>query len=140
MADTGGVSAGDTGGVIAGVVVVGAAIGKGIRWLLNWRDARAATRSAKLQRWHEELERREAKIEQRDREYQAHIETELRQLKIENRALRAAFEMVATPLRSVEPGHPALARAQELLTRAFPLDPSLPEDMGVLMSMIDMKE
>jgi len=112
-------------------------VGKGFQWLVGWRDARAATRTAKLDAWHKELQAREDRIEARDREYQAHIEQELRQLKIESRALRAAFEMVAGALQQSAPSHPALERARTLLSAAFPLDPSMPEDLGVLVTMID---
>lgn len=133
----GGVSAGEIGGIIAGLVGGIIAIGKGFAWLLNLREERAASRTAKLDAWHAELAAREAKADRRDAEYQQHIETEIRALKVQNLALRAAFNLVAAPLRELDPMNPALRQAQDMLTRAFPLDPHLPEDMGALMQIID---
>ena len=123
--------------MVAGAVALLYAFGKGAAWLLNWKDARAKTRAAKLQIWHEELQTREQQQDKRDRDYQQHIETHLRRQAVEIRVLRRAFELVAEPLRRVEPDNPNLARAQAMLDRAFPLDPALPEDLATLMAMID---
>ncbi len=123
--------------MVAGAIAILAALGKGVAWLLNWKDARAKTRAAKLQAWHEELQTREKQQDERDRQYQQHIETQLRRQAVEIRVLRRAFELVAEPLRRVEPDNPNLARAQAMLDRAFPLDPALPEDLATLMAMID---
>ncbi|CAD7335407.1 hypothetical protein FIV32_02390 [Sphingomonadales bacterium 58] len=136
MADAGS-AAGEAGGLIAGVVALLYAFGKGTAWLLDWKDARAKTRAAKLQAWHEELQQREEKQDERDRVYQRHIETQLRRQAVEIRVLRRAFELVADPLRRLEPDNPSLAQAQAMLDRAFPLDPATPEDLGSLLAMID---
>ncbi|MGA1853025.1 hypothetical protein VH570_19515 [Sphingobium sp. HT1-2] len=136
MSDPGS-AAGEAGGIIAGAVAVLYALGKGAAWLLNWKDARAQSRAAKLQLWHDELEKREKEQDDRDLQYRQHIETQLRRLALENRVLRRAFELVAEPLRRLEPENPKLAQAQSMLDRAFPLDPGLPIDMGILVSMID---
>lgn len=128
---------GEATGIIAGSLGVFYAIGKGAAWLINWRDARAQSRAAKLQAWHSELEAREAKQDERDRKYQQHIETQLRRQAVEIRVLRRAFELVAEPLRRLEPDNPNLTMAQTMLDRAFPLDPALPEDLGILLAMID---
>ncbi|SES03476.1 hypothetical protein [Sphingobium sp. YR768] len=123
--------------MIAGSIAILYALGRGTAWLINWRDARAQSRAAKLQAWHDELQTREAKQDERDRKYQQHIETQLRRQAVEIRVLRRAFDLVAEPLRRHEPDHPNLKMAQNMLDRAFPLDPGLPEDIAVLMSMID---
>lgn len=130
-------TAGEAGGIIAGAVALLYAFGKGMAWLLNWKDARAQSRAAKLQAWHDELAKREKEQDDRDLQYRQHIETQLRRLALENRVLRRAFELVAEPLRRIEPDNPKLAQAQSMLDRAFPLDPGLPIDMGILVSMID---
>ena len=130
-------AAGEAGGIIAGAVALLYAFGKGMAWLLNWKDARAQSRAAKLQAWHDELAKREKEQDDRDLQYRQHIETQLRRLALENRVLRRAFELVAEPLRRLEPENPKLAQAQNMLDRAFPLDPGLPIDMGILVSMID---
>lgn len=130
-------AAGEAGGIFAGAVALLYAVGKGTAWLLDWKDARAQSRAVKLQQWHDELEKREAAQDERDRAYRQHIETQLRRLAVENRVLRKAFELVAEPLRRIEPDNPNLMQAQSMLDRAFPLDPALPNDMAILMSMID---
>jgi uncharacterized protein HemX len=137
MAVETGASAGEVGGMVAGAIAILAALGKAAAWALNWKDARARTRAAKLQAWHEELRAREEQQDKRDRDYQQRIETQLRRLAVENRVLRRAFELVAEPLRRLEPDNPNLARAQLMLDRAFPLDPALPEDLATLTAMID---
>ena len=130
-------AAGEAGGIFAGVVALLYAAGKGTAWLLNWKDARAQTRSAKLQAWHDELDARERKQDDRDTKYQQHIEAQLRRNTVEIRVLRRAFDLAAEPLRRLKPDDPNLAMAQRLLSRAFPLDPSLPEDISVLLAMVD---
>lgn len=130
-------AAGEAGGIFAGSVALLYAIGKGMAWLLNWKDARVQSRAAKLQAWHDELAKKEKEQDERDRQYRQHIETQLRRLALENRVLRRAFELVAEPLRRIEPDNPKLVQAQNMLDRAFPLDPGLPIDMGALLSMID---
>lgn len=130
-------AAGEAGGIFAGAIALLYAIGKGGAWLLNWKDARAQSRAVKLQAWHDELAKREADQDERDRSYQQHIETQLRRLAVENRVLRRAFELVAAPLRRLEPDNPNLAQAQQMLDRAFPLDPAMPNDMAMLMALID---
>lgn len=137
-------AAGEAGGIIAGSVALLYALGRGAAWLLNWKEARAQSRAAKLQAWHDELAAREAKQDERDVKYQLHIEGELsrqgaqlRRATLEIRVLRTAFELVAEPLRRLEPDNPSLMRANEMLLRAFPLDPALPADLAALTAMID---
>lgn len=130
-------AAGEAGGIFAGVVALLVAVGHGVSWLLNWKEARAQSRAAKLQAWHDELDKRKREQDERDREYRQHIETQLRRQQVEIRVLRRAFELVAEPLRRLEPDNPNLSQAQAMLDRAFPLDPALPNDMSILMAMID---
>lgn len=56
-------SAGEIGGVFAGVIALLVAIGHGIRWLMGWEERRDATRKAKLDAWQHELAAREAKVD-----------------------------------------------------------------------------
>ena len=130
-------AAGEAGGMFAGAVALLVVLGKGGAWLINWKDARVQSRAAKLQAWHDELAKKEKEQDERERQYRQHIETQLRRLALENRVLRRAFELVAEPLRRLEPDNPKLVQAQNMLDRAFPLDPGLPIDMGALLSMID---
>lgn len=136
MADPG-FSAGEAGGVFAGIVALLAALGKGVKWLLGFRERQAVTRAAKLQAWHDELEARERRLEERQAEYQASIERKLKVFEGQNMALRMAFEMVAAPLRALEPHNRELAQAEQLLRAAFPLDPDITPDFKGLLGRIE---
>jgi hypothetical protein len=48
-------SAGEIGGIFAGMVGLLVALGHAVKWWLGWTDRRAATRAAKLEAWHREL-------------------------------------------------------------------------------------
>ncbi|SMF70491.1 hypothetical protein [Allosphingosinicella indica] len=130
-------SAGEAGGIFAGVVALLALLGKGAQWLLNWNDARVSSRSAKLDAWHAELERREERLDAEQKAYQDRLESRLKKLEGENQALRLAFELVAVPLRAIDPGNPKLAQAEELLRSAFPLVPQVPAEMRAALGAID---
>ncbi|HEX7856084.1 MAG TPA: hypothetical protein VF503_20580 [Sphingobium sp.] len=136
-----GVSPGDVGGVLAGIVGAGIAVGKGVQWLLGFRERRADSRARKLQIWHDELDKREQDLEDRQTEYWMRIEADLSGVKadlaatkVQNGALRMAFELVAAPLRALDPHNPALGQAEQLLRAAFPLDPHAEFD-GLLMQI-----
>jgi hypothetical protein len=58
MADSG-ISAGEAGGVLAGVLASLGLVGGGIKWAAGWNERRAMSRATKLQKWHEELDERE---------------------------------------------------------------------------------
>lgn len=133
-----GVSGGEISGYFAGAVAVLAVIGQGIKWLLNWKERRAESRAAKLQAWHKELQAREARLDEKQAEYHARIEEQLAIVMKQSVALRMAFEMVAAPLRAIDPHNRELAQAEQLLRSAFPLDPGLPPDFGPLLRKIEL--
>jgi uncharacterized protein HemX len=122
-------SAGEVGGVFAGAVALIVALGHGIRWWLGWTDRRAATRSAKLDAWQNQLDERETRIEAQQLEYWARVERELEQSRRERAALLGGYQLIATAMRVVDPDNDALRRADELIRSAFLLDPLLPADM-----------
>lgn len=133
-------SAGEVGGIFAGLVALLIALGHGIRWLMGWEERRDATRSAKLGAWQQQLAEREAKIDEQQASYQASIEARLasisataERLQDEHAALLSAYHLVASALRASDPGNPVLRMADELLRAAFPLDPKSPTDLKVLM-------
>lgn len=133
----GGISSGEIGGVLAGIIAGGVAIGKGLAWLLNWRDARAKTRTAKLDKWHEELARREKDLDAR---LDHRLESLERQVTQHTAALdkwRMAFHLVAAELLQRHPQSTALMQAQKILAEAFPLNLTLPEDMEAALGQID---
>lgn len=135
---------GEAGGLFAGCVALLIAFGHGIRWLLGYGDRRDQTRSGKLDAWHRELEARERRIEKQQRDYQDKIERRLRavtslavQLHTEHSALRNAYQLIATALRSIDEQNPALRMADEMIRSAFPLDPKSPPDMMALLAEIE---
>jgi hypothetical protein len=136
-------TAGEVGGVLAGIVAALVALGHGIRWWLGWTDRRAITRAAKLDAWQRELAGREAAFEQSQREYWGKIEGELEvlraadmqraaefaALKIEHSALRTAHQLISSALHRADPENPAIGQADEILKAVFPPDASTPADM-----------
>lgn len=113
-------SAGEVGGVFAGVMALLASLGAGVRWVVGWKDARAQTRSAKLTAWHDELAAREAKLDLHQAQYQARIEARLVLLERENSAQRRAIELLTGVLRAADPGNPALDHAEQIIAEAVP--------------------
>lgn len=141
------VSPGEVGGVFAGVVALLATLGAGIKWFLGWAEQRADSRARKLQAWHDELEEREARFEQREAVRASTMERRLElieaqheHLKEQNLALRLAFDIVAGELRQRDPENASLKRADELLKSAFPLLPAIPGDMLATVAEIDRAE
>jgi len=116
----GGVTPGEAGGVFAGAIAALGLAGAAIKWF--WGEAKAAglTRRQKLDRWHDELQAKQAKLEQDEAEYHARIEKRLNDLERESRALSRAFELVAAALRIRDPKNAALAEAERLVGEAFP--------------------
>jgi uncharacterized protein HemX len=129
-------SAGETGGMFAGAVALLVAVGHGLKWWLGWTDRRASTRAAKLDAWQSELFLREARLDAEQAQIIAEIKDQLAglkdsndQLRREHAALLGGFQLVAGALRTLDPDNSALARAEELLKSAFPLEPVPPDDM-----------
>lgn len=137
MPDPSGVSPGEIGGVTAGVIALLVAFGHGLKWLLNWNDARAHTRSAKLDIWQAELTKREWKLDEDREAYHDKVEKRLEEIDAQNQALRIAFDLVAAPLRFLDPTNPALARAEQILHAAFPLVPRIAKDMSETLGDLD---
>ncbi len=128
MSDTGGISAGEAGGIIAGAIALLAALGKGAAWLINWKDARANSRSAKLQVWHDELAAREAKLDAETESRLSRIEEEHQGLVKNHFALlirferqRNAYRILAAEVIAVAPHSAALIQAQMILDEPLPV-------------------
>lgn len=107
------------GGFVAAAAALLASLGGGIRWLAGWRGARAESRAAKLNAWHDELEARETRLDQQRADYQAGIEARLAQLEREYRALSRAFGLVTAALRQRDPKNAALGQAEALIAEAL---------------------
>lgn len=124
-----GLSAGEIGGIFAGLVALLAALGKAAAWLLNWNDARVNSRSAKLQRWHEELTERETRIDAQVNARLNTLETSYERLNDAHSVVlqrldrsRMAYRVIAAELIEIAPHSAALVQAQMILTEPFPTD------------------
>lgn len=134
-------STGEWAGMAAALVLVLGAFGKGVAWALGWqRDARK-TRAEGLQEWEDKLNKREETLDEALESRLKKMEDNDAKRAEENMALRMAFELVAGALRAIDPGNTALARAEQILTAAFPLGPILPPaDMTSLLHRIDQAD
>lgn len=130
-------SAGEVGGIFAGAVALFVALGHGIKWWLGWTDRRAATRSAKLDAWQQQLDERERRLDGQQAEHWKQVELQLGQLRREHAALRGGYQLIAGALRLLDPESPALHRADELLKAAWPLEPLTPSDMQKVILSVD---
>ncbi|WP_310534592.1 hypothetical protein [Novosphingobium sp.] len=141
--DQAGLSAGEVGGVFAGVVAALAALGKGLAWLLNWQGARSDRKADRLRVWEESLDRR-------DKEYRQQLEHDLEELRAAHlanateisalrnrfRALRGAALELVIEVRAISPDSPALKRADAMLRTAFPVEVVLPADLTELVNQL----
>ncbi|MDX3885977.1 MAG: hypothetical protein QHC65_16255 [Sphingomonas sp.] len=130
-------SVGEVGGVFAGAVTLLATLGGGIKWLFDWGDRRAEGRQAKLQKWHDELEAREARLDAERASEIASLREAIARLSREHGALANAYQLIANALRVIDAGNPTLRMADELLRKAFPADPATPVDMIGALGRID---
>lgn len=134
---TGETSITDQVGIMGGAVTLLGLVGAAIKWLAVWGDRRAASRTVKLQAWHDELTAREARIDREREEHHRSVESRLasieeryEKLNREHMAIRLAFDLVTGALRAIDPSNRALRQAEQLLGAAFPLLPEIPTDMG----------
>lgn len=127
------VSAGEVGGIFAGIVSLVIAIGGGIRWLVGWNDRRQDLREAKLNKWEEALRQREAKF---------HAETDRRLHSMEQKAaLMFALNLqVVSELERLDAGSPVLVKVRLAIKEAFAADPDLPEWFGTLYRQFEEKD
>jgi hypothetical protein len=101
-----------------------------LRWVVVWVTARLDRRQA-------QIDAEEAALAMSWKDYrifleqrQQLMETEMKQLSNGNKALRLAFEHVATALIRIDPQNPALERAGKIMAEAFPLDFTFPLQMA----------
>lgn len=139
MADTGGWSSTEVGGLVAAAGTLGALLGKAVQWLWGARRATTESRSAKLDRWHEELTEREhalkADIDQQMETMRGQIAAVTQQVD----KYRRAFGIVAGELFRRDSKNAALREARDILDEAFPLHLDVPEDMAAMCAVIDIK-
>lgn len=124
-----GISAGEVGGVVAGVIALVAAIGKGLAWLLNWNEARTSNRQARLEKW-------EASLVERERSYREEIEARLEQAEERLQHAEDKTATMATTIANLRSNQAALTIA--VVDLATDLDvhaPTSPVLLGVIRSL-----
>ena len=126
------VSAGEVGGIVAGVLAVAAALGKAAQWVwAGYRDA-GASRSAKLDRWHDELTQREHALKaEMDRQL-----SEMRVVQEELEAHRIAIHVLVAKVARDDPHAPELRQVADVLGAAFPLHMEVPADMAAVLGRV----
>lgn len=125
-----GVSPNEAGGVFAGIVAALFALGKGLAWLLNWKDARDKSEAARLKAWQASLDRREKEQRAEAESRMAAFEDKLSAVSL------VSFEMLGE-LQRLDPASPVLAHAREVLRAVFPVDPEPPEWLRSLVRRLD---
>lgn len=130
-------SAAQAGGAFALVLAVLGALAKGLAWLLNFHGERSDGKAAELAEW-------QASLVQREKAYREGIEADLGELKGEVSKLRGdigalghSLLEVTIELRELDPASAALARATAVLTRAFPPQFAVPNDIATLAKRLD---
>ncbi|WP_190282662.1 hypothetical protein [Rhizorhabdus histidinilytica] len=140
MADAGGVPPEVARGWIGAAI---GAIGTGLGWLFRSRAAAKRRRDERLDAWHHELEEREKRLAAGQSQYVQQLERRLADVEAKERAreakdeardeqlraLRISFELVSSALRKIDAGNPALSLAEQLLRAAFPVTTETPEPM-----------
>ena len=126
------VSAGEVGGIVAGVLAVAAALGKAAQWVwASYRDA-GASRSAKLDRWHDELTQREHALKaEMDRQL-----SEMRVVQEELEAHRIAIHVLVAKVARDDPHAPELRQVADVLGAAFPLHMEVLADMAAVLGRV----
>jgi len=132
-------NAGEVTGIIAASAAALFSVGRGFQWLLSWNEGRAERRAVKLQAWHDELTARESAFDKRVEDRLKMLEQKAALREAENMALRMAFEVVSSALRTIDPRNTALSRAEQHLQVAFPLAPIVPPDMTLALQTIEVE-
>lgn len=128
-----GLSAGEAGGIFAGIVALVATFGKGIAWAVGWNDRRDRLREQKLTVWEDSLNRRE--VEQRQK-----TEQRLHAMEAGMAVMRRALINVTSELRTHNPQSPGLAIAEEALRSAYPIDWETPGPLDSMARSIRLEE
>lgn len=135
--------AGAAGGLFAIAVLVINAGARALPWVAAWKDRRETTRAAKLERWHEELVRREAQNDEAvasrlsalEKAYGSLFQQHVAVLGHLDRA-RMAYRVIANALAHLAPQSDALTQARDILEEPLP-SPKGPIDLAPLPLPLD---
>lgn len=137
MADTGGTSPGELGGLVAGVLAVAASLGTAIKWVMGWRAGREETRAARNAKWESELDARERAMEERLSGHLESCENRCADLQAKFDKMSLAILLVLPELARISPFSAALRHARDLLKDTIPALATLPPDMADVVTAID---
>lgn len=110
---------------------------RGARWMLGHADRREARRQARLDAEEEDLGKSWSAYRKRIEVRLSEVEGQLGIRQREATALRVAFELVAAPLRVLDPTNIALKQAEQILATVFPLDPQIPLEMTMMLRSLE---
>tara|TARA_B100000749_G_scaffold218650_1_gene173666 strand:- start:341 stop:766 length:426 start_codon:yes stop_codon:yes gene_type:complete len=129
-------SAGDVGGIFAGVVAVLTALGGAIAWLLNWHGERSDRKSAQLKEWEDSLARREKEQREVTEGRLAAVEQSVRQL---DRAFNLAVwvtHIMVDDLIVMNPRRASLGLVLSRINETYPVPEDMPDELANLAARL----
>lgn len=137
MADTGGTSPGELGGMLAGALALLGAAGAGIRWLTGWVTGREETRAQRNAKWESELDAREREIEARKSADLSRCEDRCAAVEAKMEKLHTATLLLFIEVQHASPHSETLVQVRDLLRDTFPVFFGKPADMTANIDRID---
>jgi len=141
-----GVSAGEAGGMIAGIVALLYAFGRGIGWVWNKIEQRVDSRAAenaserdRLSAWSKSLEEEVKRYREGIRVELEAVKLELGELRLQNVALASALLDVSLEHAELAPNSPVLVRLGAALRQVFKVPGEIPAEMAVLLSRLEAR-
>lgn len=124
------VSAGEAGGVFAGVVALLAVVGKGIDWLFARAERRTREKDQRLAAWEESLDRRE-------KAQRVEMNLRLRDLFEGMHLLIGTTADLIEAHRRIDPESAAIKLAEAALRKVYLLDFDTPPDLAELIGEVE---
>ncbi len=122
-------SAGEAGGIFAGVVALLALLGKGVAYLLNVHEERTQRRSAKLDEWEQSLVRREKEMREATEGRLAAVERQVRELDRAYSLVVGVTHIMVDDLIVMNPRSAALSLVLSRIREAYPLTEDMPAEL-----------
>lgn len=139
MAETGGASPGEIGGVVAGAIAVLGVLGGGVRYLVGVINARGDTRASRNAEWERDLDAREREMERKLAESLRQCEAHCAVMQVKlDKTVMAVLLLLPEVTRAV-PESPAIRQVRELLADVIPDKIEIPADMAAQLAAIDEK-
>lgn len=140
------VSAGEAGGIFAGVVALLYALGRGVGWVwtkiegrIDKRAAENVSESERLGAWRKALDHEAKALREGIKAELEAVKLELAEVRLQSVALAAGLLDVALELDGHAPQSPALARLGETLRQVWKVSTEIPPEMAVLLARLEKK-